>query len=318
TLPYLPLPGVVYDKFAAMQGIGVSGSMISWIIGGSPGPMLKAAGEASFAPLGTRQEFLQRLGALYGGEGAAVALTAAWERFSESFQRYLCAPPIFYFGPIARCPAYLLHLEKEAQVATPYNWGLTCKRHPQAFEDDISRWTGPYTPGEIIESFREMARIWDKGLEILAAVLPGLSGKDELRQQHAVASAARLQFLSAANVYEFYLLRDTLKKSDAAAQAKIVVRLQRIVADDTALAKKMKELMPLHPGIGFESEMMVYSYSDALLDEKLRHDELTRQRLQERGKSGVDMKVLEEILPTPEPFVFTDEPDQPGWLCHGD
>ncbi len=50
----LPVPGVVYDKVAAMRQLRVRGAMMSWIIGGYPSMQLKMAGEASFAPLRSR------------------------------------------------------------------------------------------------------------------------------------------------------------------------------------------------------------------------------------------------------------------------
>jgi hypothetical protein len=318
TQPYIPIPGTVYDKFEAMQKAGVSGSMVSWIIGGFPGPMLKAAGEASLSPLPKREDFLQRLASLYATPSAASSLVGAWEKFGQSFGRYLCAPPVFYYGPIPRCPGYKLHLEKEKQPARNHNWGLTHFRDVQPFPDSTSLWTGPYTPEEVMVSFREMARIWQGGLDILAE----LPDTDDLREQLAVAAAIRLQFLSAANVYEFYLLREGLKEEkDAAAQADIVKRLMEVTADDTALAQEMLELLPVHPGIGFHSEMVAYSYSEPLINEKIRHDECTLRILQQWERTGVDMKVLQTVLPTPvvEPWVGSfDEPSVPGWLERGD
>jgi hypothetical protein len=181
TVPYIPVPQIAYDKVIKTSELKVKGSMISWITGGYPGPMLKAAGEAAFAPPRSREEVMSRTAAVYWGPGQADRVAGAWDQFSRAFQLYLFTTPIFLHGPITRCPSYQLHLEQEAQRALPYNWGISRSRVRQPYEDKVSRWTGAvllehvddlhFTAEEMIASFREIGVEWNKGLRVLAECL---------------------------------------------------------------------------------------------------------------------------------------------------
>ena len=309
SVPYIPVPRIVYDKVGTMRELGVEGAMLSWIIGGYPGPMLKAAGEASFAPLMPAGEVLTRAAAASWGPKQAPRVMEAWDQFARAFQLYLCAYEVFYFGPITRCPSYRLHLEKENRNAQPYNWGLTRERVRQPYEDKLARWLGPFTADEMIASFREMAGEWTKGEAILAECLNASSPALDLRRQQAVAVAVRLQFLSMANVLEFYLLRERLKEAGAADSRTLVRRMRALVEDDIRLAQQMTPLVALDCTIGFESEIYDYSYSAALLDEKIRHDRGTLETLSRWEENGVQPEVLTRVLPAPAPA----RPAPEGW-----
>jgi hypothetical protein len=311
-VPYIPVPGVVYDKLEAARKLGVSGAMMSWIIGGYPSMQLKVAGEACFAPSKPRQEVLKRTAAATWGPGEAERVVRAWDRFATAFQLYLCSINVFYFGPIARCPAYLLHLEKEPDVARPYNWGLTRDRVKQPFEDQVSRWVGPFTAEELIASFREMAGIWNEGLSLLGQSLSSAKGNEALRREYGIAAAARIQFLSMANVMEFYTLRDRLS-----AEPGLVRRMHAVVEDDIRLAKEMAEYCRQDPVVGFQSEIYDYSFSPKLIAEKIRHDERTAATLARWEKSGVESAVLARMLPAVKPAPSV-RPTWREWLRWGD
>ena len=47
TLPYVPVPGLLYRKYRAMHDEGVSSVLQCWFFGGTPGLMTRAAGELS-------------------------------------------------------------------------------------------------------------------------------------------------------------------------------------------------------------------------------------------------------------------------------
>jgi hypothetical protein len=316
-VPYVPVPGVVYDKLEATRKLGVRGAMMSWIIGGYPSMQLKVAGEASFAPMRSRQETLRRTAAVTWGPAEAERVAKAWDLFGEAFHLYLCAIEVFYFGPIARCPGYLLHLEKEAEIARPYNWGLTRDRVKQPYEDKVSRWVGPYTAKEIIASFREMAEKWSEGLALLRQSLARTKGSGPLAREYGVAAAARLQFLSMANVMEFYSARDRLTEVAAGEQRALVRRMREVAEDDSRLAREMTPYAERDCLVGFESEIYDYSFSPRLLAEKIEHDAKTVKTLAEWERNGVDASVLARTLPTPKtpPGV---RPSWREWLRWGD
>ncbi|HEY3418833.1 MAG TPA: hypothetical protein VGM23_18315, partial [Armatimonadota bacterium] len=313
--PYIPVPGIVYDKYAAMQASGVSGAMVSWIIGGSPSPMLKAAGNAAFAPLPDKETFLRRLAGIYWGENNADAVAEAWEAFATAFQHYPCDNHVFYFGPITRCPAYHLHLEREPRTADPYNFGLDDDRRLQPFEDQYDRWHGQFTIQEVIDAYRAMATRWETGVDKLRAV-----SQDDiaLRKQFAVAAAIHLQVRSAVNVIEFYLLRDLLGQDYAAAHPAIIERMRKVALDDILLAEEMKRYQEIDPAIGFESELYAYSFSPALLDAKIAQVKGMLKTLARWSQLGVELDLFSPIAaPTPCPTPIP-HPAYQQWLRWGE
>src|SRR5690606_25821321 len=123
------------DKITTSLQLGVTGALLGWVIGGLPGPMLKAAGEAAFQSAPDRLQLLHRVAAIHWGESHAPAIVEAWEHFATAWQAYPFHNALLYWGPITRAPAYPLYLEQESRLATPYNWGLDRQRHRQPFEN---------------------------------------------------------------------------------------------------------------------------------------------------------------------------------------
>jgi hypothetical protein len=316
SVPYVPVSPVVYDKLAAMHALHLQGSMMNWIIGGYPSMLLKVAGEASFAPLIPREELLERVAAGYWGPNHAKVVRQAWEIFSEAYNSYLCAVQVFYYGPVTRSPAYHLHLEKEPDRALPYNWGLTRERHPQPFEDGVNRWTGPFTSDQLAKSFREIVSRWQKGLDLLRPLLDAKSTV-ELRRQYIISAAVSVQLTSAANVFDFYTLRDRLITANEEDEHTLVQQMIVVVESDIAKAHEMHEYATTDSAIGFESEIYDYSYSPTLLHEKIAHDSVTLRKLKLWEQNGVDRTVLLSELPSqhiPEKPLLTWR----NWLQWGD
>lgn len=293
SVPYLPIPGIAYEKIALASQEGATGAMLSWIIGGTPSVMLQTAGESVFEPRPEKDDLLRRMAAIAWGEKAALAVAEAWTCFGEAWQKYPFHNAILYASPITRGPAYQLHLEREPRLAEPYNWGLNRQREPQPFEDQYQRWLGFYTLEEITGSFREMARIWEIGLQKIAAIVAERAGKNELYRQYAVAKAVQIQCLTTANVYEFYALRDQLRSAEPSAQSDIMSRMKNVARNDLQLAKTMIELLAVDPTIGFESEIYAFSYSHPLITEKIIQVEDMLSTLARWQRDGVDKTALE-------------------------
>ena len=123
----------------------------------------------------------------------------------------------------------------------------------------------------------------------------------ELNRPYAVAAAAGVQFRSAANVIEFYTLRDRLLKASASKREALVARLRQIVEDDLALAEEMKTYLAADAAIGFHSEMYDYSFSPELLDEKIRDTRQTLETSARWQRTGIEPDVLNRSLPAAQP-----------------
>lgn len=316
SVPYIPVPPIAYEKLSVAASLGVTGSLFSWIIGGFPGPMLQAAGEAVFEPRLPEDDFLLRQAAISWGEAAAPDVVAAWKIFAEAWQLYPVHNSVLLWGPLTRAPAYHLHLEQEPRLAKPYNWGLNRNREPQPFEDQTERWRGfagqPfYSVDEVTSSFRAIAKAWRQGLDHLEHALR-IRKEPDLHRQFAVAAAIRLQCLATANVYEFYDLRDRLKTADAETQTALLRRMLAVANDELNHTREMKNWIGVEPSIGFQSEIYDFSYSLPLLDAKLIQVERMRETLQNWQKYGVDQETLTRTVEEVE-FARPDaDPDRWG------
>ena len=312
SVPYIPVPGIVRDKLKAAGELGVTGSMLTWIPGGFPSPMLRAAGEAAFEPGLPAETFLRRVAAIEWGEASAEQVAKAWTIFAEAWQRYPFDIQVLYWGPITRAPAYQLHLEREERLAKPYNWGFTRKREPQPWEDRISRWVGPYAPRQICDAFRDMAGRWEDGLAELRSARATAGNERDLDRQVAVAAAIRLHFLGAANVYEFYALRDSLLEKGAAERPTMLQRMQKVARADIEVACEMKDLLAVEPHLGFESEIFDFSYTPALIEEKIMQVRDMLPTLARWEREGIEPESLERTVEESEWLRPDRDPDRWG------
>lgn len=88
TVPYIPVPGLLYEKFKYMHEHGMTGAMYCWYFGNYPGMMNKAASELAFAPFPESKEaFLEHIAGIYWGDKRAEA-ARAYLQFEKGYSQY--------------------------------------------------------------------------------------------------------------------------------------------------------------------------------------------------------------------------------------
>lgn len=312
SVPYLPQPGVAHDKIRAAQSVGCTGAMLTWIPGGFPSPHHTLAGMACFNDADHETNLL-RTAAISWGETNAQKITQAWKHLDRTWRDgYPFDNAVLYYSPITRAAAYQLHLEKEPEIAKPYNFGLTRKRVAQPHEDQVDRWVGHLDAPTIIDAFRRLGHAWQEGVATLQQVLDQGPFPLECHQQVAIAKAVGLQCLCTANVYEFYTLRDQLLAANPKQQQAILTRLCDIARDEIAHASAMLEAMAADPRIGFESEIFDYSFSPSLVREKILQVQDTLVILQRWKTTGVDPQVLQRTTQEAEALRPDRDPERWG------
>ena len=109
TLPYVPVPALLYRKYKAMHDEGVESVLQCWFFGGTPGLMNRAAGELSRSDFSEGEdEFLLRLARRDWGDDARVVM-GLWQSFSDAYAEYPLSNPVQYYGPFhASCTWDLL------------------------------------------------------------------------------------------------------------------------------------------------------------------------------------------------------------------
>ncbi|MCC6424392.1 MAG: hypothetical protein IT447_13020 [Phycisphaerales bacterium] len=300
TVPYLPVPGIVFDKIQRLKKLGGGGAMLSWIPGGFPSIMLKAAGEAA-SWQGSKEAFLEHLAKLYFGSSVAVNMVRAWNAFERGLLEYPFTNRLFYFGPITRGPVYPLRLEAEPNRAEPYNWGIDRNRNPQPFEEEIERWIAPFTVDEVIHQLARMTAFWDEGLQQLKMALKTSPG-DELARALAVAAAAGEHWRCASHVLQFITKRNAIR--DLPPQPQAITELKQLVEAQIAAAKRMIDHITTEPTIGFQSELLAFVYDRLTLQDSIKINQQTLQTLNgPMDQIEAEIRKIRPMIPrTPDVF----------------
>jgi len=264
TVPYVPVPSLLYRKFAGMRRLGVSHTMLCWYFGNYPGPMNKAAGELSFGPFPENEDiFLRRLASIDWGENNAPAVVEAWKHFSEGYQNYPLTNLFQYYGPMHDGPVWPLLLKpKDAPLSPTWLLGSTTTRKPWPPSGDrIGECIGAaLTLEETVELARRMSTSWDRGVEILRGLEPRYRDEPERMLDIGVARALGIQFRSGYNILRFYQVREQMLQGEGPERLEMLKQLSGILREELALDEQLLELSERDSRLGFHSEAEGYRY----------------------------------------------------------
>jgi hypothetical protein len=157
-----------------------------------------------------------------------------------------------------------------------------------------------------------MAEQWERGLAKLETARCAAGEEPGLGRQVAVAAAIRLHFLAAANVYEFYALRDRLLEPPAEAHPATLARMQQVARDDIGVTRAMMGWLAVEPRLGFESEIFDFSYSRPLLEEKILQVRDMLPTLARWEREGVAPEVLQRTVEEADWLRPDRDPDRWG------
>ena len=301
TVPYVPVPGILFDKYKAMHEYGVKGVIQCWYFGNYPSLMNKAAGEMAFLhDFSDKRAFLFNLAAIYWGRRKAERVVKAWEFFSEAYRHYPTNIMFSYYGPMHDGPVWLLQL-------LPKNWQL-----PESWQYgdpmDGDRIDECLLKGHTLEEALELTTIlsdnWKKGLAFLERDRPETAEENE---QRLVASALDCQFESGKNILHFYLLREKLGLMEGDLN-EILDKMEAIVRKEISISRRLF-LMSKHDGrLGFHSEAEGFRY----FPEKLENRALYLENLLETEFKEVRERILEGK--TPLSYYLGEEEGAPRYL----
>jgi len=292
TVPYVPVPGILYNKYQEMLRMGTEGAMYCWFFGNYPSIMNKAAGELGFLPFPeTKEEFLHRFALLYTNEEGADALASAWSLFEKSYSLCPYNVAFAWFGPLNDAPVRPLHL-LPIDTAVPSNWLLSDT--PEG--DRFGEFTGMgHTPEEACTLLSEMNKYWKEGLALLDAV-------DVPQEMRYVAQAISILIASAENVLSFYLLRNQLGYGEGEAEA-VLKQMSKIAEEEIRHSEELAAICEKDNRLGFHSEAVGYKF----FPEKLRW---RVERL--RGLLNTEFpEVADRILERQAPLAFFEGKENP-------
>lgn len=255
TVPYIPAPGLLFDRYKYMHAAGISGVMQCWFFGNYPCMMSKAAGELAFLEdFSDKHAYLRSLAALTWGEARAEEMARVWETFEEAYANYPTSIGFSYNGTMHAGPTWILQLIPKNTVPS-HTWVGNLPTTGDRLASCLHR---THTMEECFTLCDRMQSGWKKGVALMENV-SGCGADEESREQLSVARALSVLFESGTNIVEFYLLREKLGRGEDDAMA-ILSRMREIFAIEMQNSRKLIELCELDSRLGFHSEAETYQF----------------------------------------------------------
>ena len=255
SVPYIPVPGILFDKYKAAAELGVEGIIQCWYFGNYPSVMSKAAGELSFADDFTdKNSFLQQLAAIWCGRSHAAEMSRAWNYFEEGYANYPVNIMFSYYGPMHDGVAWELSLLPKNNPL-PRSWLLLDKPDGDRIGECLQ---SGHTLEEAVELTGRMIDKWDKGVDCLPDNLP--------QEQRNIAEALLILFLSGHNILRFYQLREQLGLC-CENPSSVLGRMEELALDEIKNSGEMILLCEKDSRLGYHSEAEGYKF----FPEKLKY-----------------------------------------------
>ena len=257
TVPYIPVPGILYEKYKRARELGTTGIMECWYFGNYPSAMNFVSGALSF--LGTfadKEAFLRECAARLYGQSMANDVAAAWLAFEEGYRNYPTNVMFNYYGPMHDGVVWKLALLPKNNPL-PRTWQL--QDIPDGDRIGECLFQG-HTLDETIALSDEIRKNWQAGISLLP-----LPASHELR---TLAEALWLLFSSGANILKFYSLRARLGKQSGDAR-KTLAQMRDLVRAEIENTQTMAALCAKDPRLGYHSEAEGFKFFPRKLEERV-------------------------------------------------
>ena len=266
TVPFIPVPGALYQKYRAAKQCGVSTAMQSWYFGNWPGVMNKAAGELSFLPFPRSEKAFLKILAQTGWGDDHPQVVKAWQYFQKGYSFFPMELSFSWFGPLHCSIVWPLHLYPVDQpIAPSWEFGF-----PES-GDRIGECVGiAHTLDEVLLLLKQMERNWQKGTAILSRLKKRYQNNRDRYLDIGVAEAVGLQISSSLNIFKFYDWREKLPYLTTAQQRAALKKMGELVKQEIRNSRAMKHLCEQDPRLGFHPEAEGYKFFPLKLEKRVR------------------------------------------------
>ena len=258
TVPYIPVPGILYDKYRTARDLGVTGVMECWYFGNYPSMMNRASTELSYIDdTMDKNTFLYELAARLYGRSEGESILHAWQAFEEGYRNYPTNIMMSYYGPMHDGIAWDI-FPIPVNRALPRSWLLLDPPDGDRIGECLFK---GHTFDEAILLSERMKDAFARG----CAMLP-LDKDDE----HSLcASAIELLLTSGNNILKFYKLREQLG-TEVCDPWEVVTKMEAIVYEEINNSNKMIEICNIDPRIGYHSEAEGFKFFKEKLEARIR------------------------------------------------
>lgn len=264
SVPYVPVPGILFKKYAAAYALDVEGIVQCWYFGNYPSLMSKAAGELSFMESFDKEdEFLRSLAAIYWGDSRAENVVRAWKEFENSYVQYPMNIMFSYYGPMHDGVVWKLAL-KPKNFSLPRSWQTMDPADGDRIGECI---LNNHTLQETHVLLEQMCKHWKTGVSILSQIDINCA---EAKEQMSVAQAISILFSSGRNIVNFYRLREHLGLKEGEAKT-ILDAMRTIVEQEIENSCRMIQLWREDIRLGYHSEGEGYKFFPEKLQDRIDH-----------------------------------------------
>jgi len=285
SVPYVPVPGIIYKKYKGAHDLGVTGVMQCWYFGNYPSLMSKAAGELAFEDFSRGEEaFLESLAAIYWGQSRAKTVVRAWRYFERSYRLYPMNVMFSYYGPMHDSVVWELQL-KPKNFSLPRTWQTL---DPTDGDRICEALLEGHTLTEAITLTGRMVTFWNAGLKELEK-LTDLDA--ERRGQVSVAMTLGVLFSGGHDILEFYDFRDKIGHGEKPAE--YLDAMKAIVNRAIRQSISMKALCAADGRLGYHSEGEGYKFFAKKLDYRIE----SLKKLLETEFPEVEERIAKGLAP---------------------
>lgn len=282
SVPYIPVPGIIFDKFKGAHELGVEGVMECWYFGNYPSIMSKAAGELSFwEDFSNKEGFLKRLASIFSGRSAAKTLCSAWNSFEEGYRKYPLNVMFSYYGPMHDGVCWQLYL-KPRNFSLPRTWLLLDRPDGDRIYESL---LCGHTLEEAILLTGEMSKKFTEGLQMLEGV--------NIPEEHrSLIEAVDTLFCSGNTILKFYRKREQLGLGQEDAK-NLLSEMRALVLEEMDNSRRMIDLCRRDNRLGYHSEAEGYKFFPAKLEDRIKK----LQMLLDTEFPEVEERVEKGLLP---------------------
>ena len=242
TVPYIPVPGILFDKYKAARDLCVTGIMECWYFGNYPSLMNRASTLLSYLDdFSDKHAFLVDLASRIYGETMADSVARAWTAFEEGYRNYPTNIMFSYYGPMHDGVVWELSPIPKNR-ALPRSWQLIDPPCGDRIGECLFK---GHTLDEVTVLSENMCQGWQRGMEALP-----LPKSDEHTR---CAEAINVLFKSGKNILNFYKLRGLLG-SENGDPCEIIAEMECIVRAEIENSREMIKICESDPRVGYHSE----------------------------------------------------------------
>lgn len=262
TVPFVPIPAILYRKFKKLAELGVRHAMLCWYFGNYPGIMNLASGELAFTDFSKTSEgdFLNTLAETYYGRSNTKAATRGWHLLSDACKNYPLSNMFQYLGPCpvgAIWPLYLKPVQKQLLHTWVYS--------EETSGDVVCDCLDNHTLEEIVILLSRLSKEWTRGWNIFRKLLKS-DFSPQVKKDIRVIEAVGLQFSIARNIMNFYKLRQQFYDNPDHA---ILDEMHGIAGEEIRNRERLIELLREDSRLGFHPEAETYLYDEFRIREAI-------------------------------------------------